>query len=58
MRVFIDRSIVEVFASGRYLMQRIFPTRPDSLEVAVRAEGGTTGEVVVEAWELAAANAF
>ena len=39
LRVFVDRSIVEVFANGRQcLTQRIYPSRPDSRGVALLAE--------------------
>ena len=36
LRIFIDRSIVEVFANGRQcLTQRVYPSRPDSCGVAL-----------------------
>ena len=54
LRVFVDRSIVEVFANGRLcLTRRIYPARPDSLGVAVFAEGGPAGLHSLEAWEMA-----
>jgi beta-fructofuranosidase len=37
LRVFLDRSIVEVFANGQYLVQRIYPAREDSQEIYVSA---------------------
>ncbi len=50
----MDRSIVEVFASGRLcLTRRIYPTRPDSLGIAVYAEGGPARLKLLEAWEMA-----
>lgn len=57
LRIFVDRSIVEVYANGRrYLVQRVFPTRPDSLGVAVHADGAAS--VAWKAWEMAASNPF
>ena len=54
LRIFVDRSIVEVFANGRLcLTRRIYPTRPDSLGVAVFAEGGPAWVKSLEAWEMA-----
>jgi sucrose-6-phosphate hydrolase SacC (GH32 family) len=59
LRIFLDRSIVEVFGNGRrYLTQRIFPQRRDSLGVALRAEGGRAGITRIDAWPLDAANPF
>lgn len=57
LRVLLDRSMLEVFANGRLcLTQRIFPTRPDSLGVALTARGGTARVTSFEAWEMAATN--
>jgi beta-fructofuranosidase len=54
LRVFVDRSIVEVFANGRLcLTRRIYPTRPDSLGVAAFAEGGDARLCSLEAWDMA-----
>jgi sucrose-6-phosphate hydrolase SacC (GH32 family) len=59
LRIFLDRSILEVFANRRQcLTQRIYPTRPDSLGVALFSEDG---EVTIErgtAWEMAATNGW
>jgi len=55
LRIFLDRSILEVFANGRrYLTQRIFPTRAESTGVALTARGGSARVASLEAWELAA----
>lgn len=57
LRVFIDRSILEVFASGRQCVtQRIYPTRSDSLGVAVFSRSGTTKVLSLNAWDIAATN--
>ena len=40
LRIFIDHSVLEVFANGRaFVASRIYPTRPDSLQVALIADG-------------------
>lgn len=40
LRIFIDHSVLEVFANGRaFVASRIYPSRPDSLQVALIADG-------------------
>ena len=57
LRIFLDHSIVEVFANGRQcITQRIYPTRPDSQGVALFAPGGDVTVQRIQAWELAATN--
>ena len=57
LRVFVDRSILEVFANGRQcLTQRIYPTRADSLGVSLFAEGGAVEVRSFDAWDMAPAN--
>jgi sucrose-6-phosphate hydrolase SacC (GH32 family) len=59
LRVFLDRSILEVFANRRQcLTQRIYPTRADSLGVQLVSQGGTVEVESLEAWDLAPANAW
>ncbi len=53
LRVFVDRSVLEVFANGRQcLAQRIYPTRSDSLNVALLARGGSAKVVSARAWNM------
>ena len=53
LRVFIDRSVIEVFANGRQcLTQRVYPIRADSTEVRLFAVGGEARASVVEAWDM------
>ncbi len=53
LRIFIDRSLVEVYANGRAcLTARIYPTRPDSLGVKLLACGGEVGVRALHAWEI------
>lgn len=59
LRLFIDRSVLEVFANGRQcITQRIYPTRPDSLRVRVFARGGGATVRSVEAWTIDPTNSW
>jgi len=58
LRVFLDKSILEIFANGRQCVtQRIYPTRADSQNVALFSQRGTTTVLAVEAWDIATTNA-
>ena len=53
LRVFIDRSVIEVFANGRQcLTLRAYPTRPDSTGVSVFARGSEARLVSLTAWQM------
>ena len=53
LRIFIDHSILEVFANGRQcLTQRIWPTRDDSTGVAVFSRSGAIRVRSAEAWNM------
>ena len=57
LRIFLDKSILEVYANGRQCVtQRIYPTRTDSLGVALFSRQGTTTVRSLDAWDLAATN--
>ncbi len=57
LRIFLDRSVLEVFANGRQcITQRIYPTHPDSLGVRLFSRGGGTKFQSVEAWRMAPAH--
>jgi sucrose-6-phosphate hydrolase SacC (GH32 family) len=57
LRLFLDKSILEVFANQRQcLTQRIYPSRDDSLGVALFSQGAGVKVTRVEAWDMAAAN--
>lgn len=60
LRVFVDKSVVEVFANdGRQaVMRRLYPSRPDSTGVRVFAEGGPVRVTQLRAWELMPSNPF
>jgi sucrose-6-phosphate hydrolase SacC (GH32 family) len=53
LRVFVDRSVIEVFANDRQcLTQRIYPARRDSLGVSLFNHGGNAHCTAFEAWDL------
>jgi len=53
LRVFIDRSIVEVFANGKqYLAMRVYPARADSVGVSIRAQGQDAVLNRLDAWQM------
>jgi beta-fructofuranosidase len=57
LRVFIDKSIVEVFANDRQAVaRRIYPTRPDSVGVTLFARGGDITVPRLQAWEMMPSN--
>lgn len=60
LRVFVDKSVVEVFANdGRQaVMRRIYPARPDSLGVALYSIGGPATAAKVQAWEMMPSNPY
>lgn len=53
LRVFVDESVIEVFANEQVCMTvRAYPTRDDSLDVALTAEGGTARLLSLDAWRM------
>lgn len=53
LRVFIDRSIVEVFANEKQcLTTRVYPSREDSTGVSVFAKGGDAQITQLTAWQM------
>lgn len=59
LRVFVDKSVVEVFANDRQaISRRVYPVRPDSNGIRLFAAGGTAQFKTVRAWEMVPANPF
>jgi beta-fructofuranosidase len=60
LRVFVDKSVVEVFANdGRQaVMRRVYPSRPDSVGIRLFSKGGPASVATLEAWELMPSNPF
>lgn len=53
LRVFVDRSIVEVFVNGRQCLgMRVYPGREDSIGVSLRAQGRDAELVSLDAWQM------
>ena len=53
LRVFIDRSVVEVFINGvQCLALRVYPDRSDSTGVSLRAQGQDAQLVSLDAWQM------
>jgi len=59
LRVFVDKSVVEVYANDRQaICRRVYPGRDDSLGVVLFANGGEAVFSSVTAWEMAPSNPF
>ena len=53
LRVFVDRSVVEVFVNRKlYLAMRVYPGRPDSLGVSIRAQGQDAVLKRLDSWQM------
>ena len=53
LRVFVDRSVVEVFANDRQCATvRVYPGRRDSVGVSLRAQGGDAVLRSLDAWQM------
>jgi beta-fructofuranosidase len=53
LRIFIDRSVVEVFVNGRQCVAlRVYPGRDDSLGVSLRAQGEEAELKALDAWQM------
>lgn len=59
LRVFVDKSVVEIFANDRQaISRRVYPTRGDSLGLVLFANGGSARFKSVKAWDMMASNPF
>ena len=57
LRVFLDSSILEVYANGRQCVtQRIYPTRSDAMGVTLFSKGGIAKVKTLHAWDMVATN--
>jgi beta-fructofuranosidase len=53
LHIFLDRSVIEVFANRQLCMSsRVYPSRTDSLGVGLFAHGGTAKLKALDVWEL------
>lgn len=59
LRVFVDKSVIEVFANDRQaVMRRIYPSRGDALGVVLFSRGGTVKVPSLRAWQMSPANPY
>jgi len=53
LRVFIDKSVVEVFVNGKQCVAlRVYPGRDDSVGVSLRAQGQDAHLQSLDAWQM------
>ncbi len=53
LRIFIDKSVVEIFVNGRQCIAlRVYPSRTDSLGVSIRAQGQDAFLQKMDSWQL------
>jgi beta-fructofuranosidase len=53
LRVFVDRSVVEVFVNGKQCVGvRVYPGREDSVGVSLRSQGQASTLRSVDAWQM------
>ena len=59
LRVFVDKSVVEVFANSRQaVMRRIYPSQPGSVGVCLFSTGGTTQVHTLQSWNISPSNPY
>jgi beta-fructofuranosidase len=59
LRVFIDNSVVEVFADDRQaITRRVYPEREDSNRVRLFCRGGAAAFTGIETWEMMPSNGW
>ena len=53
LRVFIDKSVVEVFVNGKQVVAvRVYPSRNDSMGVSLRSQGQDSELKSLQAWQM------
>jgi beta-fructofuranosidase len=53
LRIFIDKSVVEVFANGKQCVaMRVYPGREDSVGVSLRSQGQDSELLSLDAWQM------
>lgn len=59
LRVFVDRTVVEIYSNDRQaICRRVYPGRDDSVGVVLFAEGGEAAFTRVKAWEMMPSNPY
>lgn len=53
LRVFIDKSVVEIFVNGKQVLgTRVYPGRDDSIGISFRSQGGSTVLKSLDCWQM------
>jgi beta-fructofuranosidase len=53
LRIFIDKSVVEVFVNGKQCVAtRVYPGRDDSIGVSIRSQGSSSELISLDAWQM------
>jgi sucrose-6-phosphate hydrolase SacC (GH32 family) len=53
VRIFIDKSIVEIFANDRqWMLHRVYPTLPESVGLSIKAHGNEAKIKSLKAWQM------
>ncbi len=59
LRIFVDKSVVEVFANGRQaVMRRIYPAQSDSLGISIFSKDGSAKVNALESWHISPSNPY
>ena len=59
LRIYVDKSVVEVFANGRQAVaRRIYPSRKDSVNVTIFSKGGPVKVRNIRAWDMMPSNPY
>jgi len=59
LRIYVDKSVVEVFANGRQAVaRRIYPSRKDSVNVTIFSKGGPVKVQNIKAWNMMPSNPY
>ncbi len=57
IQIFIDKSIIEIFANGRQCVtQRVYPTRSDSRGIELFSSGGNSKVNILRVWDMSPTN--
>jgi len=53
LRVFVDRSVLEVFVNGKQCLAiRLYPSREDSTGISLRSQGRSARLISLDAWQM------
>jgi beta-fructofuranosidase len=59
LRVFVDKSVIEIFADDRQaISRRVYPVRDDSLQVRLFCRGGDASISGIRTWEMMPSNSW